>query len=217
MITTRPLGLVIFAVVVLAGCADHPPTPGRTTSSQSTATASTAGTFDVSGCPIADPTACAVAVRVATALSAGDADQITALSRATDFVCDESTDLPIPACTPGAVLTGHPLIDSQPVIEVLDDAAYAEHNATVLTDGAMQVTGVGTCGPDIPGRRSYHVAFAAAASSSSRPERLVGSYELNLLDGGWLIGTAFLDTYDAWLTAYQDPLRELGCNPAPWR
>ena len=135
----------------------------------------------------------------------------------------------MPACTAGAVLTGHPLIDSRPVIEVLDPAIYAAQNESVMGnvdpsfedehgDGAVQVLGVGTCGPDIPERRSYHVAFTAGVSAEDgATERLVGSYELNLLDGEWLIGTAFLDTYDDWLDAYQDPLREHGCNPVPWR
>jgi len=53
--------------------------------------------------------------------------------------------------------------------------------------------------------------------SDDGTQRLVGSYELNLLDGEWVIGTAFIDTYDAWTEPYQDPLREHGCNPARWR
>ncbi len=217
---------------MITGCGgDEPSTPSTPTTppatSDSTQPPSVRPTFDRNGCPVTDPGACALAVEVATALVLSDAGHLTALSRTSEFVCDEVADLPLPACTPGAVLTGHPLIDSQPVIEVLDSAAYAAHNETVLGnvdpsfvdehgDGAVRVIGVGTCGPDVPERRSYHVAYTAGVNDGSDVERLVGSYELNLLDGEWLIGTAFLDSYDAWLDAYQDPLREHGCAPVPW-
>ncbi len=156
----------------------------------------TAAPFALEGLPdrrSAD--ACAFAAVVAGALVAGDAETITEASRAADFVCDDETDLPLPGCAPGITLTGHPLIDSRPVIEVLDGEAYAAQNQAILGnvdpsftddqgDGAMQVLGVGTCGPDIPERRSYHVAFTAAVTAEDGgTERLVGSYELNLLDG----------------------------------
>lgn len=215
---------VVVALVgaAVAACSDEPPAP---TAPPST---TTIAPFALEGCPIDDADACAFAAAVAGALVAADAETITGSSRATDFVCDEETDLPLPGCAPGITLTGHPVIDSRPVIEVLDGEAYAAQNHAILGnvdsaftddqgDGAMQVLGVGTCGPDIPERRSYHVAFTAAVTADDGgTERLVGSYELNLLDGTWMIGTAFLDTYESWLETYDDPLRAHGCQPVRW-
>ena len=141
---------------MITGCGgDEPSTPTperRPTTSPSASPTS----FGLDGCPIADPDACVLAFDVASALVTGDAEMITSLSRTADFVCDEEVDLPLPDCTPGAVLTGHPVIDSEPVIDVLDAAAYAAHNE----QSARQ-------------RRSYvlrrRMVTARCASSASEP------------------------------------------------
>ena len=85
--------------------------------------------------------------------------------------------------------------------------------------GAPAILGVGTCGPDVPGRRSYHLVWTAAASEGGgAPERLIASFEF-ALDDGWWIGLWFLDTAEGWEDLYDDPFVEVGCEGGrhPWR
>ena len=69
---------------------------------------------------------------------------------------------------------------------------------------------MGTCGPDDPDRRSYHLAFEGG-------ERL-GSLELVWRDGDWRIGMLFADTEEGWKRQFADPEAELACgNVEAWR
>ena len=62
------------------------------------------------------------------------------------------------------------------IVEVLDEDAYRGRLDAVVTnvdpsfsdelgDGTVRVLGVGTCGPDVPGRRTYHLAWTAAVGA----------------------------------------------------
>jgi hypothetical protein len=65
--------------------------------------------------------------------------------------------------------------------------------------GAVHVLGVGTCGPEDPERRSYHLAFTAAlAGASGEPaERWLGSLELVRRDGDWVSSVVYADSVGA--------------------
>lgn len=87
-----------------------------------------------------------------------------------------------------------------------------------LGGGAPSVIGVGTCGPDIPGRRTYHLAWSAAVSErGAPPERLLGSFELTLEDD-WRIALWYLDTFETWEVLQDDPLELAFCEAglSPW-
>jgi hypothetical protein len=69
---------------------------------------------------------------------------------------------------------------------------------------------VGTCGPDDPERRSYHLAFEAADE--------LGSLELVRREGEWRIGMLFADTEAGWERQFDDPRSELACgNVRAWQ
>ncbi len=83
-------------------------------------------------------------------------------------------------------------------------------------DGAVRLLGVGTCGPDEPGRRSYHLAWTAAMGDE--PRRMVGSFEL--IDGDdWRIALWYLDTLEAWQSGGDDPFTDAFCEAGrhPWQ
>jgi hypothetical protein len=75
--------------------------------------------------------------------------------------------------------------------------------------GEAVVLGVGTCSPDDPARRSYHLAFEAGDQ--------LGSLELVRRDGEWRVGMLFADTEEGWKEQFADPRTELACgNGQPW-
>ena len=89
----------------------------------------------------------------------------------------------------------------------LVELSYAD--AFVCED--LPVVGVGTCGPDDPDRRSYHLAFWTA----SRDEG--GSLELVRRQSEWSIGIVYADSLANWKSVYDDPETELACgNVQPW-
>jgi hypothetical protein len=69
-----------------------------------------------------------------------------------------------PDCSPGATLEGHPVTGADGKIGILSAEDY---EALLAELGETTVTGIGTCGPDDPDRRSYHVAFWAATEGGS--------------------------------------------------
>jgi hypothetical protein len=83
--------------------------------------------------------------------------------------------------------------------------------------GDVRVLGVGTCGPDIPGRRTYHLAWTVAASDAGPPERLLGSFELTF-EEDWRIALWYLGPLDAWGAEQPDPLELAFCEAgrSPW-
>jgi hypothetical protein len=77
--------------------------------------------------------------------------------------------------------------------------------------GEVRVAGVGTCGPDDPDRRSYHLAFWTADGAEG------GSLELVRREGEWSIGIVYADSLEKWKTVHDDPEAELACgNVQPW-
>jgi hypothetical protein len=181
------------------------------------------------GCPIEDEDFCEVAVEVVDALVAGDVDRLLDLSRIDTVVCAEVTADYFPGCAEADTVTGHGVSDAGLLVTMLDPGAYRQRLEAVvdtidpsfidpLGDGAVRLLGVGTCGPDQPGRRSYHLAWTAATRSDAEPRRMVGSFELTYADR-WRIALWYLDTHDAWVAAGQDPLRDAFCEAGrhPWR
>jgi hypothetical protein len=171
---------------------------------------------------------CAVAADVGNALAAGDVDQLLALSRADKIVCADVAVEYFPDCTSGGVLEGHGVSDAGQLVELVDDTEYQakleealdaidptysdEHGA-----GAVHLLGVGTCGPDRPGRRSYHVAWTAAIDLDDGTRRMVGSFELTFRDD-WRIALSYLDTLERWEQTDQGPFTDSFCAAGrnPW-
>ena len=180
--------LVLFA---LAGCG------GSDTPSEE---------YPAAACPVDDAALCGRAAAAADALAAGDVDRIVELSYADEFRCDQLPAELFPDCKPGRILNGHPATDGEAEIRILTEEAYRSRLTGL---GPADVRGVGTCGPDDPERRSYHLAFAAG-------ERL-GSIELVRREGRWWVGMLFDDTEEGWKRQFSDPLAELACgNVETW-
>jgi hypothetical protein len=185
--------------------------------------------LDPSGCPVADESFCAVAADVGNALAAGDVDRLLALSRVDRIVCADVAVEYFPGCSAGGVLEGHGVSDAGQLVELVGDAEYQarleealgaieptysdEHGA-----GAVRLLGVGTCGPDQPGRRSWHVAWTAATDLDGGTRRVVGSFELTFRDD-WRIALWYLDTLERWEHTDQDPFTDSFCAAGrnPWQ
>lgn len=222
-----PLLRIAICLTLLAGACDGTSPVPRVPGSPSASDPGTA--FDPSGCPVDDEEFCAQASRAAHALLAGDADALFRLSFPQRFDCDEVDIVYFPACETSERLVGFPVGGGALRIEVLHEAAYRSQLEAILGaidpsftdehgDGAPAILGVGTCGPDLPGRRSYHLVWTAAVSEGGGPsERLIGSFEF-ALDDSWSIGLWFLDTVDGWEELYEDPFTEVGCDGgrSPW-
>ena len=128
----------------------------------------------LSTCPVDDETFCEVAVEIAAALSAGDPAALVGLSRADTIVCAEMVVEYFPQCRTDDVLEGHGVSGPDLIVTVLDDSAYAAEMDRLFTDVANPaIVGVGTCGPDVPGRRTYHVAWTASIAQAGEPPRAV--------------------------------------------
>ena len=181
----------MFVLLVLAGCG------GSDASTEA---------YPAAACPVDDAALCGRAAAAAGALDAGDVDRLVELSYADEFRCDELPAELFPDCEPGAVLEGHAFTDGQGEIRILTEAGY---RAELGRLGEATVLGVGTCGPDDPDRRSYHLAFEG-------DERL-GSLELVRREDAWSVGMLFADTEAGWTKQFDDPRAELACgNVQPW-
>ncbi len=127
------------------------------------------------------------------------------------------------------MLRGHALSGPDFVVEVVDEEGYREQLQAItsnvdpsysdeLGDGALRVIGVGTCGPDIPGRRTYHLAWTAAVSETGAPaERILGSFELTFADE-WKIALWYLGPLEEWEIEQPEPLELAFCEAGrtPW-
>ena len=141
-----------------------------------------------------------------SALEAGDVDRLVELSYSDEFRCDELPAELFPDCAPGKVLEGHAFTDGQGEIRILAEARY---RAELDRLGEAAVLGVGTCGPDDPERRSYHLAFEG--------EDRLGSLELVRREGAWWVGMLLADRESGWKRQLDDPRAELACgNVQPW-
>ena len=191
--------------------------------------ATTTTVLDASGCPVADESFCGVAADVGNALAAGDVDRLLALSRVDRIVCADVVIEHFPSCTAGGVVEGHGVSNADQLVELVGDSEYQAHLDEILGaldptysdehgTGDVRLLGVGTCGPDQPGRRSYHVAWTAAMDLDAGTERVAGSFELTFRDN-WRIALSYLDTWERWEQADQNPLSEAFCEAGrnPWQ
>lgn len=185
--------------------------------------------YGLSSCPVSDEAFCSTAVDVIESLQAGDVDRLFALTRESRLMCAELATEYFPACQTDDVLEGYGLSGPRFVVRVIDENGYRRLLDAVvpnidasfsdeLGDGDLQVIGVGTCGPDIPGRRTYHLAWTAAVSRSGAPaERLLGSFELTHEDD-WRIALWYLGPLSEWESEQRDPLALAFCEAgrSPW-
>ncbi len=176
-----------------------------------------------------DAAFCAVAADVGNALVEGDIADLMALSRIDTVVCADVSAEYFPGCAQADTVVGHGVSDAGLLVTMLETAEYRGRLGTVVgavdptfTDdfgeGGVRLLGVGTCGPDVPGRRSYHLAWTAAIRSGGEPRRMVASFELTYADD-WRIALWYLDPYESWVAAGQNPLRDAFCEAGrhPWR
>jgi hypothetical protein len=192
--------LPLVALLALAACG------GDEESAPSIGAETTTAAFASEGCPIDDQAACARAAAAAAALEEGDTARLVELSYADTFICDDLPAEMFPDCSPGATLEGHAVTGADGKIDVLQADDYEARLADL---GEVAVTGVGTCGPDDPDRRSYHLAFWAVDEG--------GSLELVRREGEWSIGIVYADSLDRWKGVYADPEAELACgNVQAW-
>jgi hypothetical protein len=194
--------LALALVLALAACGGGEEN-APTTSAEVPSTA-----FAAAGCPVDDPAACERAALAATALEEGDTAALVELSYADTFACDDLPAELFPDCAPGETLEGHAVTGADGKIGILSAEDYAARLAEL---GEVTVAGVGTCGPEDPDRRSYHLAFWTADGAGG------GSLELVRREGEWSLGIVYADTLESWRTVYDDPETELACgNVQPW-
>jgi len=163
---------------------------------------------------------------VRDALLAGDAAAVVAHSREDIIDCSEIAREHFPGCATADVLEGYGRSDAGLIVEFVDADTYAATITEVLDeidpsygdelgDGSMRLVGVGTCGPDEPGRRTYHLAWTAGRSGAdgAPPTRVLGSFEFGSRapDGEWRIILTYVDTLEAWEVTQADPMRSAFC------
>jgi hypothetical protein len=224
-------GLTLAAL--LTGCASgsSAPTVGRTGSPTLRPTSAPPPTeLAGAGCPVEDGGFCARALVAANALLAGDSEGLLSVSAVETFRCDEMPAGIVPACRPGAVLTGHGVFAVESRISVVPAADYPGWLDELLDrvvpgfsddrgPGRAVVLGVGTCGPPDPERRSYHLAFTVALAGKADPtgRRWLGSFEFVRRAGRWVTALLYLDTVESWRKEHSDPFRDFACgNIRPW-
>ncbi len=186
--------------------------------------------LDSSGCPIEDEAFCEVATEAANALAAGDEQALLGVSRIDTIVCDDVATEYFPECETSAVLHGYGLSDPHFLVHLVSESAYVEHLGTItgrvdpsfsdeFGDGALRIIGVGTCGPNIPGRRTYHLAWTAAyRQADGKTERVLGSFEF-IFNEDWRIALTYVGTLAEWRSEQADPLHEAFCEAGrtSWR
>ena len=202
---------------------------GGDLSSNDPSSTTPATVVDRSGCPVEDEAFCEVATEAANALVAGDDQALLALSRQDTIVCDDVVIEYFPQCEAGATLHGYGLSGPQFIVDLVGEEAYVDHLDEItdrvdpaftdeLGDGAVRILGVGTCGPDEPSRRTYHLAWTAAyRSDDGEAERILGSFEFTL-DDDWRIALTYAGTIGDWQAEHPDALDEAFCEAAqtPW-
>ena len=172
---------------------------------------------------------CETAIAAANALATKSTGELVELSRADTIDCAAVKQDYFPQCRTDDVIVGHGVSDADMTVELLSDAAYREQLEMIasgldasftdqLGDGGVRVVGVGTCGPDVPGRRTYHLAWTAGLSDGDNAAHCVlGSFEFTF-DGDWRIALTYLDMLKRWETEQSNPLTESFCEAGrtPW-
>ena len=186
-------------------------------------------TLNAVGCPATDEAFCETATRVANALASRNAGALFELSRADTIDCADVLVDYFPQCRTGDVLEGHGLSDADLIVELVSEDAYRERLDTItsgldaaysdeLGDGGVRVIGLGTCGPDVPGRRTYHLAWTAGLSDrADASQRVLGSFEFTF-DNDWRIALTYLDVLERWEAEHANPLTDSFCEAGrtPW-
>lgn len=233
----KRLAVVSLALVALMACGSPDTPPPASPSASSTGTPLTPSPTPVpvpelsrAGCPVADDAFCDTATRISRALIERDAAALLRLSRSDTIDCDRIAREYFPGCEDADVLTGYGLSGADFVVDVVPRAAYAQRLAEVVAGidpgygdelgaGSATVIGVGTCGPDIPRRRTYHVAWTAAIDDGGGAERHLGSFEVGFDGERWGVILWYLDPLDAWEAEQPDPMALAFCEAGlnPWR
>jgi hypothetical protein len=227
----------VLVAALLAACGsdgdpESRPSPTALATGDTAASPSPTGplAYDASGCPVEDEAFCATAVDAIEALQAADVERLFALSREDQLVCAKLNQEYFPGCETQEVLVGHGSSGATFVVEVLDEDAYRGQLDAIVTnmdptfsdelgDGSVRIVGVGTCGPDIPSRRTYHLAWTAAVSEGGAPaERLLASFEFLFKDDEWRVALWYLSPLDEWEAELPDPLELAFCEAGrtPW-
>jgi len=206
------VAIALTFALALAGCGGSE--GGAQSEGEPPATETRAGqNLTVAGCPIDEAAFCERAAQAGNALIARDVERLVALSRVERFSC---TTLPadlFPQCERRPAVQGHSTFDGRFEFLLVGRKAYSAHVREILRASNLKVRGVGTCGPDIPEDRSYHLSFSADRGG----EPWLGSLEFVFRGGAWWIGVLYVDTVQAWRKEYADPVEEMACgNVQPW-
>jgi hypothetical protein len=200
------------------------------TTSAATTTVPLVVVFEPAGCPVSEEEFCVVAAEAANALAVGNADQLLALSRSDTISCVEVAREYFPGCESQEVLDGYGLSGPDFFVELVARHVFAAELDAIIAsvdpsfsdehgDGSVRVIGVGTCGPDDPDRRTYHLAWTAAMSEGGAPAtRALGSFEWSFADD-WRIVLTYRGTLADWEAAQANPLDDAFCEAGrnPWR
>ena len=229
----------VLASLVLVGmtaCASgEPPEPDASTpspasaSSSPTASPAPVQTLAREGCPVPDEAFCDTATEIGRALLDRDAAALLRLSRADTIECEQVAREYFPGCADADVLTGYGLSGADFVVDVVPKAVYVERLDEIVSGidpgfsddvgaGSPTVIGVGTCGPDIPRRRTYHLAWTAAVDDGSGAQRHLGSFEIGFDGKRWRVILSYEDPLDDWEAEQSDPMALAFCEAGlhPW-
>lgn len=190
-----------------------PPASATAAAATVASTTPAVASLDVADCPVADDAFCAAAVEVADALRRGDADALVALSAPDMIVCAEMNLEYFPGCTTADRLEGYGLSGPNLVVEFYGEDEFATRVRAITADtdtDEVPAFSVGTCGPNVPGRRTYHLAWAA--------DSLIGSFEMRF-DEEWRIVLFYAGApVTEWESSQSFPIDELFCSATatPW-
>jgi hypothetical protein len=178
---------------------------------------------------VSDEAFCDTATSIGRALIDGEATALLQLSRSGTIECARVARQYFPGCADADVLAGYGLSDAGFIVDVVPRSAYAQRLDAVIsgidpafTDelggGSATVIGVGTCGPDIPRRRTYHLAWTAAIDEGDGAERHLASFEVGFDGEGWKVILWYLDPLEAWEDQHADPMALSFCEAGlhPW-
>ena len=228
--------VVSLALVAVVACGSTDTPAPTSPSASSTGTRPTPSPTPVpvpelsrAGCPVEDDAFCDTATRIGRALLERDAATILMLSRSDTIDCDRIAREYFPGCEDADVLTGYGLSGADFVVDIVPRAAYAQQLDEVvagidpsysdeLGTGSATVIGVGTCGPNIPRRRTYHVAWTAAIDDGSGAERHLGSFEVGFDGERWGLILWYFDPLEDWESNHPDPMALSFCEAGlhPW-